>query len=88
MPAPKILVIDDEKNIRRTLGLVLEGEGYEVASFGTAADGLACLESEGADLVILDIKLPGMSGMEALEKIRASGQESRDIPVIMISGHA
>ncbi|MBN2341125.1 MAG: sigma-54-dependent Fis family transcriptional regulator [Deltaproteobacteria bacterium] len=88
MVAARILVIDDEKNIRRTLGLVLEGEGYEVAAFGTAQEGLAYLEKDGADLVILDIKLPGMTGVEALSKIRSSQTDYTDIPIIMISGHA
>jgi two-component system, NtrC family, nitrogen regulation response regulator NtrX len=88
MVAARILVVDDEKNIRRTLGLVLEGEGYEVAAFGTAQEGLAYLEKEGADLVILDIKLPGMTGVEALSKIRSSNTDYTDIPIIMISGHA
>jgi two-component system, NtrC family, nitrogen regulation response regulator NtrX len=88
MLPPTILIIDDEKNIRRTLGLVLEGEGYEVQGFGTAEEGLSYLESESADLIILDIKLPGMSGVDALRKIRESNSAYRDIPVIMISGHA
>jgi DNA-binding NtrC family response regulator len=88
MTPPKILVIDDEKNIRKTLGLVLEGEGYDVASFGTASEGLEYLNEHGADLLILDIKLPGMTGVEALEKIRKSDTDTCDIPIIMISGHA
>jgi two-component system nitrogen regulation response regulator NtrX len=88
MLSPNILIVDDEKNIRRTLGLVLEGEGYEVTAVGTAEDGLAYLDKDGADLVILDIKLPGMNGVEALQKIRQGPPEYREIPVIMISGHA
>ncbi|MCK9459004.1 MAG: sigma-54 dependent transcriptional regulator [Proteobacteria bacterium] len=88
MLPPTILIVDDEKNIRRTLGLVLEGEGYEVQSFGTAEEGIAFLEAEAADLVILDIKLPGMSGVDALRKIRESKGAYHEIPVIMISGHA
>jgi two-component system, NtrC family, nitrogen regulation response regulator NtrX len=88
MLPPTILIIDDEKNIRRTLGLVLEGEGYEVQGFGTAEEGLAYLDAEVADLIILDIKLPGMSGVDALRKIRESKAPYREIPVIMISGHA
>jgi two-component system, NtrC family, nitrogen regulation response regulator NtrX len=88
MLPPTILIIDDEKNIRRTLGLVLEGEGYEVQGFGTAEEGLAYLEGESADLIILDIKLPGMNGVDALRRIRDSKAAYRDIPVIMISGHA
>ncbi|MDJ0763695.1 MAG: sigma-54 dependent transcriptional regulator [Myxococcota bacterium] len=85
---PKILIVDDEKNIRKTLGLVLEGEGYEVASTGSAEDGLTHLESEGADLMILDVKLPGMSGIDLLQKVRQGSPHTKDIPIIMISGHA
>jgi two-component system nitrogen regulation response regulator NtrX len=85
---PRILIVDDEKNIRKTLGLVLEGEGYEVASFDRAEASLEYLENEGADLVILDIKLPGMNGIEALQKIRNGQPETKDIPIIVISGHA
>jgi DNA-binding NtrC family response regulator len=88
MLPPTILIVDDEKNIRRTLGLVLEGEGYEVQAVGTAEDGLAFLEAEAADLVIMDVKLPGLNGVEALRKIRETVSPYRDIPVIMISGHA
>ena len=84
---PRILIVDDEKNIRKTLGLVLEGEGYEVASFDRAENRLEYLENEGADLVILDIKLPGMNGIEALRKIRGGPPETKDIPIIVISGH-
>ena len=88
MLQPRILIVDDEKNIRRTLGLVLEGEGYEVASVGSAEGGLKHLEAEGADLVILDVKLPGMSGIEMLQKIRSGSKDIRETPIIMISGHA
>ena len=55
MVPPRVLIIDDEKNIRKTLGLVLGGENYEVVSFGTAEEGLKYLESDGADLLILDV---------------------------------
>ncbi len=85
---PKILIVDDEKNIRKTLGLVLNGEGYEVASTDSAEGGLTHLESEGADLMILDVKLPGMTGIEMLQKIRSSHKDYSAIPIIMISGHA
>jgi len=88
MLSPKILVIDDEKNIRRTLSLVLSGEGYEVATTGTAEEGLQYLKTESVDLVILDIKLPGIDGLEALRQIRGSASDFKDVPVIVISGHA
>ncbi|MBN2801796.1 MAG: sigma-54-dependent Fis family transcriptional regulator [Deltaproteobacteria bacterium] len=88
MKSANIIVIDDEKNIRKTLSLVLEGEGYKVTSFGTAIEGLEFLDNRYADLVILDIKLPGMDGVTALEKIRSSNSKNSDVPILMISGHA
>jgi two-component system nitrogen regulation response regulator NtrX len=82
-----ILICDDEKNIRRTLAMVLEGLGHRVheASSGEAA--LALVESEELDLVILDVRLPRMTGIEALQVIRSKPQFA-SLPVIMISGHA
>ncbi|MEM6958173.1 MAG: response regulator, partial [Myxococcota bacterium] len=82
-----ILVVDDEKNIRRTLRMVLEGAGFEVLDVGTGEDGLKTLKEEEVDLVILDIRLPKMSGIEVLEKVRADSA-LRNLPVLMISGHA
>jgi DNA-binding NtrC family response regulator len=89
-PAPRtVLVVDDEKNIRRTLQLVLEGEGYRVLGAETASQALSILASPAApvDLAILDVKLPDMSGLDALAKIR-SDDATRDVPIIIISGHA
>ena len=89
-PAPRtVLVVDDEKNIRRTLQLVLEGEGYRVLGAETAAQGLSALASPEApvDLAIFDVKLPDMSGLDALAKIR-SDEATKDLPIIVISGHA
>ena len=82
--AGKVLVVDDERSIRDTLARVLVYEGYGVSE---AADGKAALDlvNEGRfDLVLLDIKMPGMDGMEVLKRIR--GIDS-DLPVVMISGH-
>ncbi|MBK6578073.1 MAG: sigma-54-dependent Fis family transcriptional regulator [Sandaracinaceae bacterium] len=89
LPIPKttILVVDDERNIRRTLRMVLEGAGFEVAEAESAEAGLLALDEHEVDLIILDIRLPKMSGIEALEKIRAR-PESRRLPVLMVSGHA
>ncbi len=82
-----ILVVDDEKNIRRTLRMVLEGEGYEVEEADSAEAGLASLEESAIDLVILDVRLPTMNGIEALQRIRER-PASAQLPVLMISGHA
>jgi two-component system, NtrC family, nitrogen regulation response regulator NtrX len=89
-PAAKtVLVVDDEKNIRRTLQLVLEGEGYKVLGTETAEEGLRLLQSPDTpvDLALFDVKLPGISGLDALERLRRD-ESTRDVPVIVISGHA
>src|SRR5512133_3703632 len=82
---PTVLVVDDEKNIRRTLRMVLEEEGYEVQEAESAEAALKLLESEPVDLGIFDIRLPGMDGLALLSKAR---ELWRDLPVIVISGHA
>ncbi|MEM8609005.1 MAG: sigma-54 dependent transcriptional regulator [Myxococcota bacterium] len=84
--AATILVVDDEKNIRRTLRMVLEGSGFNTLEAGSAEDALDTLGSGEVDLVILDVRLPKMSGIEALSKIR-SQPETRRLPVLMVSGH-
>ncbi len=86
---PSVLVVDDEKNIRRTLEMVLSGEGYRVVEAGTAEDALATIENpaQPVDLAIFDLKLPGMSGLEALEKLKGD-EPTRDLPIIVVSGHA
>ena len=79
----KILVVDDESSIRRTLKEILEFEKYEVE---LAPDGMTALEMVGVngyDVILLDIKMPEMDGIEVLEKL----QEQTDVPVVMISGH-
>jgi DNA-binding NtrC family response regulator len=86
---PTILVVDDERNIRRTLDLVLRGEGFDVVEAGSAEIALEILErgDRPVDLAILDIMLPGMSGVELLAKLRQD-EATRGLPAIVISGHA
>lgn len=80
----KILIVDDEVPIRRTLRDILEFEGYDVDE---AADGLECVakvQKEKYDVIITDIKMPKMDGIEALERLQILSPET---PVIMVSGH-
>ncbi|MEO5768938.1 MAG: sigma-54 dependent transcriptional regulator, partial [Polyangia bacterium] len=64
-----ILIVDDEKNIRRTVRLVLEGEGFAVEEASSGEEALARLPDIGADVMLLDVQLPGMSGLETLERL-------------------
>ncbi|HEY6104797.1 MAG TPA: sigma-54 dependent transcriptional regulator, partial [Anaeromyxobacteraceae bacterium] len=80
-----VLVVDDEKNIRKTLRMVLESEGYAVAEAETGEQALELLRSEPVDLGLFDIRLPGMDGLTLLERAR---ELWRDLPVIVVSGHA
>jgi two-component system, NtrC family, nitrogen regulation response regulator NtrX len=86
---PTVLVVDDEPNIRRTLELVLSGEGYRVLEAGTSRAALLTLSNpaQPVDLVILDIKLPDGSGLETLRSLREE-HGMNELPVIVISGHA
>src|SRR5262245_27327684 len=87
--ASTILVVDDEKNIRRTLGMVLSGVGYRMLEAGSAEQALECLKNplHPIDLAIVDLKLPGLSGLDLLESMKRDDATS-DIPVVVISGHA
>ncbi len=79
----KILVIDDESSIRRTLKEILEFEKYEVDLAANGMDGLELAKAAAYDVILLDIKMPEMDGMEVLDAL----QLFTDCPVIMISGH-
>ncbi len=79
-----ILLIDDEKSIRKTLKEILEYEGYVVDEAGDGAEGLRLIQEADYDIVLCDIKMPKMDGMEVLEKSQISNP---DVPFIMISGH-
>ena len=80
----RILIIDDEQGIRFSLRGILEDEGYDVFEAESAEDGLLFLSAEPVNLVYLDIWLPGMDGLVALEKMQ---QSYPALPVLMISGH-
>ncbi|HEX6534089.1 MAG TPA: sigma-54 dependent transcriptional regulator [Gemmatimonadaceae bacterium] len=80
----RILVADDEKGIRAALGQLLEYEGYEVRTVGTAVDAIAEYEKWHPHLVFLDVKMGGIDGLEALKRIREGDPSAI---VVMISGH-
>ena len=82
---PKILVIEDERNLRTLYKHDLERDGYEVVTAGTAPDGIAMVESENPDLVVMDIRLPGMDGLEAMAKVL---DRHPKLPVVLNSAYS
>ena len=81
----KILIIDDEEIVRMSCERALQVEGFQTGVASSGREGLEILEKEPYDLVLLDLKMPDMDGMEVLGKIRSSWPH---INVIMISGYS
>ncbi len=81
---PTILVVDDEESIRMALQGILEDEGYRVTTANDGLDALATLQKELPDLVLLDIWMPRLDGLETLQRLK---ELYPDLPVVMISGH-
>src|SRR3954454_19877781 len=82
-----IFVVDDEKNIRRTVRMVLEGEGFAVEEASSGEEALARLPELAADVMLLDVQLPGISGLDTIERVAKLKLEAQPT-VLMISGHA
>ncbi len=80
----KVLIIDDERSIRNTLKEILEFEGHEITLAADGKEGLDSAMSGNFDVIFCDIKMPGMDGVEVLEKLIENGVDSS---VVMISGH-
>jgi DNA-binding NtrC family response regulator len=88
-----VLIVDDEKNIRRTLRMVLEGEGHVVYEAGSAVEADAVLAQHLVDVILLDVKLGDDNGLEVLRALKSRGEDgmaskTSEIPVVMVSGHA
>jgi two-component system, NtrC family, nitrogen regulation response regulator NtrX len=84
MPKPRILVIDDDAGVRESLRMTLEYDGYDIAGAATGQEGLALVEREAPDLVLLDVKMPGMDGLDVLTRLHSMHES---LPVVMISAH-
>jgi DNA-binding response OmpR family regulator len=79
--AEHILIVEDESMLRRTLSFNLEQAGYRVSTAAMAEDGLAILQRDHPDLILLDIGLPGMDGLEAIQEF----QQHVEVPIIFIT---
>ena len=81
----KILIVDDEINIRMTLKDILEDEGYSTCVAGTGEKAIKIASKENIDMIILDVKLPGIDGIETFKKIN---KDKPELDILMISGHS
>src|SRR5512144_1526348 len=79
-----ILIVDDEESVRKSLADVMRDEGYEVVTAGSAREGLDLVNEVQPALVLLDIAMPELDGIETLRRIR---EMRPDLPVVMVTGH-
>jgi CheY-like chemotaxis protein len=79
-----VLVVDDHETIRHLLRRVLQSQGHTVLTAASGSEALALLRIQSIDLVMLDIMMPEMSGIEVLERIKAN-PDTQDIPVLVVS---
>ncbi len=77
----RVLIIEDEETYRETLGFLLQREGFEVSQAADGTAGLAAYDRQGADIVLLDLMMPGLSGTEVCRQLRARG----NVPIIMVT---
>jgi DNA-binding NtrC family response regulator len=82
---PRVLLVDDEERFRWTMGKLLRRRGYDVEEAGSAHEALVRIQKGDVDVVVLDVKMPGMDGIEALGRIKAIDPLPE---VIILTGHA
>src|SRR6267142_4077447 len=85
MPAEKILVVDDEQSMAQFLAIVLRKEGYQVSTVSNGKDALEKVKAEPFDVVITDIKMPGMDGIQLLQQIK---KHDPSLPVVIMTAYA
>ena len=82
--AEKILVVDDDVDSLKLIGLMLQRQGYEVSSAGTGGQALSRAEAEQPNLIILDVMMPDMNGLDVCKRLRQNPRTAR-IPIIMFT---
>jgi CheY-like chemotaxis protein len=82
-----VLVADDEEDILTLVSMIVERAGHEVVSVRDGAQALAAIRERRPDLVVLDISMPEVDGLEVLRRVRADG-ETRELPVLLLSARA
>ena len=87
MPGEKVLVVEDNPVNRRLLEFLLRSQGYQVSEATTAQEAFELLKSERIDLILMDVQLPGIDGLEATKQLKADPRTS-DIPVVAVTSYA
>src|SRR4051794_2144834 len=82
--APRVLIVEDEPNIRELVCLHLGHEGYSCEAVGDGQNGLRRAESDRFDLVVLDVMIPGLDGLSVCRAIR-NGRVNHDVPILMLT---
>jgi len=83
-PVPLVFIVDDDASVRKALGRLVRAAGYEVELFGCASEFLAREVSIRPACLLLDVRMPGMSGIELQQTI---GGTQRELPIVFITGH-
>ncbi|PSJ40703.1 response regulator transcription factor [Allosphingosinicella deserti] len=83
-PRPLVQIVDDDPGMRAALEDLLQSVGYDVASYGSAADLLLGEQVEGPSCLVLDVRLPGVNGLDLQEQL---AREGRNLPVVLVTGH-
>ncbi len=84
-PPPRILIVDDEEILREAIGMIVESEGYQATCAQNGSEALEIVRRQPFDLVITDMKMPGLDGMEVLREVKLLAP---NIKVIIITGFA
>jgi len=87
MPKTKILLVDDNTDIVEMIGIRLEANGYDVTAAFNGADAIAKAQSESPDLILLDISMPGLDGLEVGMRLKQNSS-TKEIPIIMVTAKA
>lgn len=86
MPTPRVLVVDDDPDVTEYLSLFLEDQGYAVATAGSASVALAAMDELAPDVVLIDVLLPGRSGLDLLVSLRRDARWS-GTPLVIVTGN-
>ena len=83
-PEPTVFVVDDDASVRRSMERMLRIAGFKVLTFASARDFLSCIRPEGPGCLVLDVRMPGLSGLDLQQELSQSGKQ---IPIIFLTGH-